>query len=197
VVPYGADSSLTNYDLAANKGVAAMNRFAFLVLASFVTLFSLSGCAADTDSGEPALTDEQLRGGCRYDCPRCHPGQVCPRYLCRLICPPGVSLCGATLCRNGDVCCNASCGICTPPGGLCTQQVCGTEPPPPPPPAGACTTDADCRAVSNYCDGCACNALSTTDPDPVCSGTIVNCFVDPCFNHTAVCNTTTHTCELQ
>ncbi|EEH44722.2 uncharacterized protein PADG_01011 [Paracoccidioides brasiliensis Pb18] len=32
--------------------------------------------------------------------------------------------CGTNTCNNGDVCCNESCGICTPPGGLCTQQAC-------------------------------------------------------------------------
>ena len=33
--------------------------------------------------------------------------------------------CGANTCPTGEVCCNASCGICTPPGGFCTQQICG------------------------------------------------------------------------
>lgn len=32
--------------------------------------------------------------------------------------------CGAVTCESGQVCCNASCGICTPPDGFCTQQVC-------------------------------------------------------------------------
>lgn len=32
--------------------------------------------------------------------------------------------CGDGFCDVGDVCCNDSCGICTPPGGVCTQQVC-------------------------------------------------------------------------
>lgn len=32
--------------------------------------------------------------------------------------------CGETTCGAGMVCCNASCGICTPPGGACTQQIC-------------------------------------------------------------------------
>lgn len=33
--------------------------------------------------------------------------------------------CGATTCGNGEYCCNASCGICAPLGGFCTQQFCG------------------------------------------------------------------------
>lgn len=32
--------------------------------------------------------------------------------------------CGDHHCGSGQVCCNSSCGICTPPGGFCTQQVC-------------------------------------------------------------------------
>jgi len=30
-----------------------------------------------------------------------------------------VAMCGPTVCPAGQVCCNASCGICTPPGGAC------------------------------------------------------------------------------
>jgi hypothetical protein len=32
--------------------------------------------------------------------------------------------CGKVVCEKGLECCNASCGICVPPGGACTQQVC-------------------------------------------------------------------------
>lgn len=32
--------------------------------------------------------------------------------------------CGNTTCAAGQVCCNASCGICTSPGMYCTQQAC-------------------------------------------------------------------------
>jgi hypothetical protein len=32
--------------------------------------------------------------------------------------------CGARRCAAGQVCCNASCGICTPPGGACIQIFC-------------------------------------------------------------------------
>jgi hypothetical protein len=32
--------------------------------------------------------------------------------------------CGAVVCGDGLECCNASCGICVPPGGSCTQQAC-------------------------------------------------------------------------
>lgn len=32
--------------------------------------------------------------------------------------------CGTSTCGAGQYCCNASCGICAPEGGVCTQQVC-------------------------------------------------------------------------
>jgi hypothetical protein len=38
--------------------------------------------------------------------------------------------CGSATCVGGDVCCNESCGICTPPDGACTMQLCSDEPPP-------------------------------------------------------------------
>jgi hypothetical protein len=34
--------------------------------------------------------------------------------------------CGPKTCAGGEVCCNQSCGICTPPGGACIQTFCGT-----------------------------------------------------------------------
>jgi len=35
--------------------------------------------------------------------------------------------CGNTVCAEGMVCCNPSCGICTQPDGVCTQQACLPE----------------------------------------------------------------------
>jgi hypothetical protein len=33
--------------------------------------------------------------------------------------------CGpVVVCEKGLECCNASCGICVPPGGVCTQEAC-------------------------------------------------------------------------
>lgn len=36
----------------------------------------------------------------------------------------GGGACGKTTCQPGTHCCNASCGICVGPGGVCTQQIC-------------------------------------------------------------------------
>jgi hypothetical protein len=38
--------------------------------------------------------------------------------------PIGGEQCGTTTCPVGQVCCNASCGICTPPDGACIQIAC-------------------------------------------------------------------------
>jgi hypothetical protein len=38
--------------------------------------------------------------------------------------PIGGEPCGERTCGAGMVCCNASCGICTPPGGACIQVAC-------------------------------------------------------------------------
>lgn len=40
--------------------------------------------------------------------------------------------CGTNTCAKGFVCCNASCGVCTPPGWMCTQEVCDPVEAPPP-----------------------------------------------------------------
>lgn len=37
----------------------------------------------------------------------------------------GLQACGPVTCTGNTHCCNASCGICVPPGGVCTQQFCG------------------------------------------------------------------------
>lgn len=56
-----------------------------------------------------------------------------------------------------------------------------------PGPKVECVSDKECRLFSNYCDGCACLALSASEPNPICKGDIVACFVDPCRNAEAQC----------
>ncbi len=48
---------------------------------------------------------------------------------------PGVERCGYRVCPPHLECCNASCGICVEPGGVCIQIVCEGPPfgPPSPP----------------------------------------------------------------
>ena len=56
------------------------------------------------------------------------------------------------------------------------------------PDLSGCHKDADCRLYSSSCDGCTCLHLLVTDPDPVCTGMMVSCFVDPCSGMHAYCN---------
>ena len=62
------------------------------------------------------------------------------------------------------------------------HAVCVPNQPPP-----ECASDKECRLFSNYCDGCECLALSSSEPNPVCKGTVVACFVDPCRDAEARC----------
>ena len=57
-----------------------------------------------------------------------------------------------------------------------------------PVPTSECTTNADCRLFDDYCSGCDCRALSTSTPNPTCSGPGVRCFAQPCMGKTATCS---------
>jgi hypothetical protein len=84
--------------------------------------------------------------------------------------------CGTAVCTSAQVCCNSSCGLCTPPGGTCIQVVCGT-----------CTANDDCRLFDDYCTGCDCRALGRNDPNPTCNGPGVQCIQQPCAFKVAGC----------
>jgi len=53
-------------------------------------------------------------------CQTCASGSSCINNACKFGTP-----CGWNRCSKGTYCCNASCGICAPYGGSCTQQYCG------------------------------------------------------------------------
>ncbi|MCC6648869.1 MAG: hypothetical protein IT374_25300 [Polyangiaceae bacterium] len=56
---------------------------------------------------------------------RCGWASICVVEDGAAVCVPNTPQpCGATQCAVGTVCCNSSCGICTAPGDVCTQQVC-------------------------------------------------------------------------
>jgi hypothetical protein len=71
--------------------------------------------------------------------------------------------CGTSTCAIGLVCCNASCGICTEPGGTCTDIVCED------PTAARCdamdaAAEGDCETVLGYAfDGTDCQELVGCD----------------------------------
>ena len=71
-------------------------------------------------------------------------------------------VCGSKVCAPGLECCNASCGTCTPPGGVCTQQACEPAPgegnPAPKPPfcggIGGFPCKGGSRCVDDPSDDC-------------------------------------------
>jgi hypothetical protein len=58
--------------------------------------------------------------------------------------------CGATVCGQGEYCCNPSCGICAPLGGGCTAEYCSTGEP-----CGATTCGAGEYCCNPSCGICA------------------------------------------
>ncbi len=98
--------------------------------------------------------------------------------------------CGPKTCAAGEVCCNESCGICTPPGGGCIELYCE-------PAAAGCdsiTCDAGthCEMQDVVCVTDPCPPQPTCVPDPTCDLVDcmddsecelveVQCFAEPCF----------------
>jgi hypothetical protein len=64
---------------------------------------------------------------CPVDQIRCLEGYILDEPTCSCVPIPG-DACGTITCSYGQVCCNASCGICVPPGGTCTQLACEPTP---------------------------------------------------------------------
>ncbi|HEX4338590.1 MAG TPA: hypothetical protein VH062_21945 [Polyangiaceae bacterium] len=97
--------------------------------------------------------------------------------------------CGSKVCPSGQVCCNASCGVCTPPGYACDAIACVPDPVDagPPTTGASCSTTADCHLLSDYCGGCNCLALGKGQKAPVCASTPVSCLLDPCSMKTVAC----------
>ncbi|MBI2393942.1 MAG: hypothetical protein HYV09_30510 [Deltaproteobacteria bacterium] len=94
-----------------------------------VSTLAFAGCAVQTESpeeGPTASTEEAARRADPCAVVRCAAGTHCVAKGKTAECvadKTGVA-CGSTTCAPGDVCCNASCGICTPPGGMCIQLAC-------------------------------------------------------------------------
>jgi hypothetical protein len=109
------------------------------------------GCAAPAAAGpsadEPLFLAGEICGSkicgkgtycCNASCSNCVPfGMSCTQQACNATeAVAGERLevdhggfhfeipCGDTVCTGGNFCCNASCSICAPRGGHCTQQIC-------------------------------------------------------------------------
>lgn len=85
-------------------------------------------------SGSPCLSSSNCAANefCTAETGTCNapPGCDRPNVACPAVCygtcevPSQGERCGSKTCAAGTVCCNASCGICTPPNFACTQQAC-------------------------------------------------------------------------
>jgi hypothetical protein len=59
----------------------------------------------------------------------CQAGTRCEVHDGSAVCVSnGALACGPNTCAAGTTCCNASCGICTPPGQFCIQLACNVTP---------------------------------------------------------------------
>lgn len=84
--------------------------------------------------------------------------------------------CGKVECAAGEICCNPSCGICTAPDGMCTQQFCDEgssdvragEPLPPPAITCdnvRCAAGTHCELVEVQCVRAPCDPVPQCRPD--------------------------------
>ncbi|KAK1778021.1 hypothetical protein QBC45DRAFT_329337 [Copromyces sp. CBS 386.78] len=72
--------------------------------------------------------------------------------------------CGVATCGLGQECCNASCGLCVPIGGFCTQQICE--------PAGLQCGPSVCSGNTPKCCNKSCGIC--TAPDGFCTAQLCN-----------------------
>jgi len=161
----------------------SMASLVLLVTACGVVADPLDSTGASVRASAEAVTGAETSGGDGNDSSLDRVGHPAPGKTTG-------TPCGPSRCAVGQFCCNESCGICAPHGGVCLQRQCG-------PSAVAlteCTSDSDCRAFSSYCDGCQCLGCGMLDPDPSCHATVVACILDPCHHQYPAC--VNGTCSL-
>jgi hypothetical protein len=86
----------------------------------------------------------------------------------------GPVVCGPTVCEQGQVCCNESCGICTEPSGFCTEQFCG-DPSDDPCAVVRCAAGTHCEVVENECTTKRCDPTAQCVPDDVYGCELIDC----------------------
>ncbi len=98
-------------------------------LSLLIALVALGACTAEP-TPEISLTKDEARGmaGKADGLDLCLANGWYGDDVCDDFCPspdPDCRIrCGPNTCAGDQVCCNSSCGICTEPGGVCTQQAC-------------------------------------------------------------------------
>ena len=149
--------------------------FAPLLLALLAgSLTTGAGCQSppedDELAGDPtaesASDDLSVARPCRSSA-ECRPTETCTTE--KRVCSPPPN------CPPGTVCPAVCYGVCVP-----KRQ---------PAPASHCRSDADCRAVADYCEACDCRALRVGEKPAACqSETPVQCLIDPCQAQEAFCS---------
>ena len=138
-----------------------------LFAAALVVLATQVVASGASDPSSPEIAGTRMsraarKAGCRTVCTHCAPGTICPHH-CVIQCAGNATPCGPSACSNGEVCCNESCGICTPPDGVCTQQACT--------PPVQCVENALCIRGFHWSPRkCMCIPDS---PPPVCVDTVL------------------------
>jgi hypothetical protein len=81
------------------------------------------------------------------------------------------------------------CGqACTAPCGCCFGPCDDAGAHPTADGGATCAHASDCRVLSDFCGGCNCLALGTSDPNPTCPTPPVSCLRDPCDGLAAACD---------
>jgi hypothetical protein len=179
---------------------------------SFTAAFApgVVGCAVETDPGadEAALSaDEAAKKACPVSPAICTHGGRCGSIVCKAgqVCEPGAKCpkfdpaaphpCDPILDRCVDAPKKPSCSTVKCASGTHCEirpVMCLVAPCPEiaecVPNVAACAKDGDCRLFDDYCTGCDCRALSTTEKDPVCKGPGVRCLREPCGGLAAHCD---------
>lgn len=88
----------------------------------------LGDCGDDPSDGcDPKMGGADCPGVCACNAvAKCTGGMVwnSTPAVCACETPGSGPVCGAKTCAVDQECCNASCGICTAPGGVCTKELC-------------------------------------------------------------------------
>ena len=116
----------------------SLTRVSIARFAWVVATWQVTACIAEVGEPEVEIEADATRSELRRRKPlppvnpctvtQCAAGTVCQVQDGAAVCVPGPDIepsqCGKVTCAQGYLCCNASCGICVPPGFACHQLAC-------------------------------------------------------------------------
>jgi len=203
---------VANNGASCDDGVACTNRDA--CVGSECRGTPIAGCCTTTaqcDDGDACTRDACVGGRCTSEPRDCSVADKCLAGFCD---PSSGCRTAPVNCDDTNVCTDDSCDpargcfsqpTTNPPQSsesLCADGVdndCDGTVDGADADCAGCAVDTDCRLYDSYCaDGtqCTCLVLGPSDPDPICSGTPVQCVAQPCgFGQSAVC--LNGTCDIR